>query len=110
MPGAPRNLAAVAGNGQIVLTWDAPASDGGAAITDYEYRINGQNPWISIGSTETTYTVTGLDNGAEYTFQVRAVNAGGKSFSSNRAEATPGSAGSVHPGFCAFRQWGWHYL
>ena len=89
VPGAPRNLAAVAGNGQIVLTWDAPASDGGAAITDYEYRINGQNPWISIGSTETTYTVTGLDNGAEYTFQVRAVNAGGKSFSSNRAEATP---------------------
>ena len=88
-PGAPRNLTAEAGDGQAVLSWDAPASDGGAEITDYEYRINGTNPWISIGSTETTYTVTGLVNGAEYTFQVRAVNAAGRSASSNRDEATP---------------------
>ena len=88
-PGAPRNLTAVVGDGQVVLTWDAPASDGGAEITDYEYRINGQNPWISTGSTETTYTVTGLDNGAEYTFQVRAVNRIGTGRVPNQAEATP---------------------
>ena len=88
-PGAVRNLTAVAGNGEAVLSWDAPASDGGAEITDYEYRINGQNPWISIGSTETTYTVTGLDNGAEYTFQVRAVNRIGTGRVPNQAEATP---------------------
>ena len=88
-PGAPRNLTAVVGDGQVVLTWDAPASDGGAEITDYEYRINGQNPWISIGSTETTHTVTGLDNGAEYTFQVRAVNRIGTGRVPNQAEATP---------------------
>ena len=72
-----------------MLTWEAPASDGGAAITDYEYRINRRNPWISIGSTNITHTVTGLDNGTEYVFEVRAVNRIGKSFSSNRAEATP---------------------
>ena len=88
-PGAPRNLTVVGGNGQAVLSWDAPASDGGAAITDYEYRINRSGPWISIGSTDTTYTVIGLDNGTEYTFQVRAVNAAGRSASTNRAEATP---------------------
>ena len=89
VPEATRNLTAAGGNGEVVLTWDAPASDGGAAITDYEYRINRRNPWISIGSTNTTHTVTGLDNGTEYVFEVRAVNAAGKSFSSNRAEATP---------------------
>ena len=88
-PGAPRNLTVVGGNGEVVLSWDAPASDGGAAITDYEYRINRSGPWIPIGSTDTTYTVTGLDNGTEYTFQVRAVNAAGRSASTNRAEATP---------------------
>ena len=88
-PGAPRNLMAVGGDGEVVLTWDAPASDGGAAITDYEYRINGRNPWISIGSTETTHTVTGLVNGAAYTFEVRAVNRIGKSRASNQTEATP---------------------
>ena len=71
------------------MTWDAPESDGGAEITDYEYRIDRRNPWISIGSTNTTYTVTGLVNGTAYVFEVRAVNRIGKSFSSNRAEATP---------------------
>ena len=88
-PGVPSNLTAVGGDGQVVLTWDAPESDGGAEITDYEYRIDRRNPWISIGSTNTTYTVTGLVNGTAYVFEVRAVNRIGKSFSSNRAEATP---------------------
>ena len=88
-PGAPRNLMAVAGIGQVVLGWDAPASDGGAAITDYEYRIDRSNPWISTGSTETTHTVTGLDNGTAYTFEVRAVNRVGKGRVSSRAEAKP---------------------
>ena len=88
-PGAPRNLTAAGGDGEVVLTWDAPASGGGAEITDYEYRINRSDPWISTGSTDTTYTVTGLDNGTSYVFEVRAVNAGGRSASTNRAEATP---------------------
>ena len=89
VPGAPRNLAAVVGDGQVVLSWDAPSSDGGAAITDYEYRINRTNPWISIGSTLTTHTVTGLVNGTAYVFQVRAVNRIGTSRVPNPAEATP---------------------
>ena len=79
----------VGGNGEVVLTWDAPENDGGSAITDYEYRIDRRNPWISIGSTLTTYTVSGLVNGTPYVFEVRAVNAVGRSASSNRAEATP---------------------
>ena len=73
----------------MVLVWSAPADDGGAPVTGYEYRIDGRNPWISIGSTNITHTVTGLDNGTAYVFEVRAVNRIGKSFSSNRAEATP---------------------
>ena len=88
-PSAPRNLAAVGGYGEVVLRWKAPVSDGGAAITDYEYRINRRRPWISIGSTQTTHTVTSLDSGAAYVFDVRAVNSAGKSGASNRAEATP---------------------
>ena len=89
VPGAPRNLSAVGGDGQVVLTWDAPSSDGGAKITDYEYRIDGRGRWISIGSTLTTHTVTGLVNGREYTFQVRAVNRRGKGRVSSQAEAKP---------------------
>ena len=89
-PGTVSNLMVVAGDGEVVLTWDAPESDGGAAITDYEYRINRSGPWVSIGSTGTTHTATGLVNGTSYVFEVRAVNAAGNSASSNRAEATPG--------------------
>ena len=88
-PDAPTNLMADATDGAVTLTWEAPARDGGSEITDYEYRINRRNPWISIGSTDTNHTVTGLVNGTEYVFEVRAVNRIGKSFSSNRAEATP---------------------
>ena len=89
VPDAPMNLVAEATDAAVTLTWDAPQDDGGSEITDYEYRINRRNPWISIGSTDTTHTVTGLVNGTEYVFEVRAVNRIGKSFSSNRAEATP---------------------
>ena len=89
VPDAPGNLLADGGDAAVTLAWDAPENDGGSEITDYQYRIDRRNPWISIGSTDTTHTVTGLVNGTEYVFEVRAVNRIGKSFSSNRAEATP---------------------
>jgi hypothetical protein len=38
-PGAPTGLAATAGNAQVSLSWGAPASNGGSAITSYKvYR------------------------------------------------------------------------
>ena len=89
VPSAPRNLLAEGGDGQVKLTWDEPEDDGGSEITDYQYRINGRNPWTAIGSTDTTHTVTGLVNGTVYVFEVRAVNRIGRGRASNRAEATP---------------------
>ena len=88
-PSPPRNLLVERGDGQVTLTWEAPEDDGGSEITDYEYRINGQGEWISIGSTDTTYTVSGLDNDTVYSFEVRAVNRTGRSQpSSDPAVAT----------------------
>ena len=89
VPDAPTNLLAVVGDGQVVLTWDAPEDDGGAVITDYEYRIGQRGDWISIGPTNTTHTVTGLVNGTTYVFQVRALNRIGRSGPSLPAEAAP---------------------
>ena len=88
-PSAPRNLLAEGGDGQVKLTWEAPARDGGSEIRDYQYRIDGKGRWISIGSTDTTHTVTGLVNGTAYVFEVWAVNRIGRGRASNRAEATP---------------------
>ena len=89
VPSAPRNLLAGGGDGQVTLTWEAPEDDGGSAITDYEVRIDGKGRWISIGSTDTTHTVTGLVNGQVYVFQVRAVNRNRKGRASHRVEAAP---------------------
>ena len=88
-PGAPTNLLLEVGDGQVTLTWDAPEGEGAAAIIDYEYRIDGKGDWISTGSTDTTHTVTGLDNDTEYTFEVRAVSRNRKGRPSGRVEATP---------------------
>ena len=86
-PGAPTNLRLEVGDEQVTLSWDAP--EDGTAITDYEVRINEEGEWISTGSTETTYTVTGLVNGTAYTFQVRAVSGNRKGRASEPVEATP---------------------
>ena len=87
VPDAPASLTATAGDAQVTLDWTAPASDGGSAITGYEYRYKttGDFPdeWTNVPdgsdsdtdrSDERSYTVTGLDNGVEHTFEVRAVN------------------------------------
>ena len=89
VPDTPTNLVAEATDGAVVLTWEAPEADDGAPITDYEYRIDGKGQWISIGSTDTTHTVTGLVNDTAYVFQVRAVNRVGRSPASDPVEATP---------------------
>ena len=89
VPDTPTNLMVDATDGTVTLTWEAPEDDGGSAVTDYEYRINSRGGWISIGSTNTTHTVTGLTNGSAYVFQVRALNRIGRSGPSLPAEATP---------------------
>ena len=76
-PGVPEKFTARRDDERVTLTWAAPASDGGAAITRYEYRhaagTSMPSVWNSAGPAQSV-TVTGLENGTEYTFQVRAVN------------------------------------
>jgi len=73
MPSAPQGVTATPGNAQVVLTWAAPASNGGSAITGYEVQI-GINAWTPVPS-GMSFTFPALTNGSEYTFKVRAVNA-----------------------------------
>ena len=75
VPSAPQSLAATPGDGQVLLIWTAPTSDGGSAITKYQVRQdNGE--WIDITGS-LTYNFTGLTNDTSYTFKVRVVNAVG---------------------------------
>ena len=73
-PGVPQNLKWEPGDGQVTLTWEAPSSDGGSAITRYEYEIDGSETWLDVGL-DRQVTVPGLANDRQYTVAVRAVNA-----------------------------------
>ena len=62
------------GDGQVTLTWEAPSSDGGSAVTRYEYEIDDSGTWLDAGL-DRRVTVTDLVNDRQYTVAVRAVNA-----------------------------------
>ncbi|MCE3199171.1 chitobiase/beta-hexosaminidase C-terminal domain-containing protein [Paenibacillus sonchi] len=79
-PGAPANVTAVSGNGQAVVSFTAPDSDGGSPITGYEVTSSPGN--IVAYGTASPITVTGLTNGTGYTFTVKAVNSAGSSTTS----------------------------
>lgn len=95
-PDPPTGLTAAGGqNGQIPITWNAPVSNGGSAITDYviEYKKTADATWttfVHTASIATTATLTGLTNCTSYDFRVFAVNSIGTSLVSNIASATPG--------------------
>jgi ELWxxDGT repeat protein len=93
-PGAPTGLAAVAGDGQAWLSWTAPASTGGSAITDYvvEYSVDGGDNWSPLDdgvAPTTSATVTSLTNGVSYVFRVTAVNAVGTGPAAVSPSVTP---------------------
>ena len=80
LPDPPQNLAATPSDGQMTLTWEAPASDGGAAIARYDHsyhKVRGGGVTEVTGDLSLTATVTGLANGTEYNFLVWAVNSTG---------------------------------
>ena len=89
-PSAPQTFTATPGDGQVALSWTAPESDGGSAITKYQVsKDNGAN-WTDVGL-NTSHTFTGLTNGTAYTFKVRAVNSVGNGAEAS-ATATPTAA------------------
>ena len=78
VPGAPTIGTATAGNAQATITFTAPASNGGSAITSYTATSSpgGFTGTISQAGSG-TITITGLTIGTAYTFIVKATNAGG---------------------------------
>ena len=92
IPSAPLALLTTAGNMQIVLTWDTPASNGGAAITAYRIfqgTIPGGEVLLATIGVVLTHTVTGLTNGIRYYFKVAAMNVMGTGANSTEVSATP---------------------
>jgi PKD repeat protein len=96
-PGAPTGLTTSAGNGQVSLSWAAPASNGGVDVSSYRvYRgtTSGGETLLTSGGCSglgnvLSCTDTGLTNGQQYFYEVSAVNAIGEGSKSTEASATP---------------------
>jgi len=93
-PPAPTALSALSADASVVLSWTAPASDGGQPITDYvvQYASSVGGPFTTFDDgtlTSTAGTVTGLTNATNYVFRVAAVNDAGAGSWSALASATP---------------------
>ncbi len=83
-PDPVRNLRrAAAENGQVTLSWVAPVSDGGLALTGYEYRQSSDGTtwapdWTAVAPPlARSLTRTGLESCTFSTFEVRARNPAG---------------------------------
>jgi trimeric autotransporter adhesin len=108
-PGAPTLGTVVNGDLQITVPFTSPASDGGSAITKYQYSLDGTN-WLerTDSATVTSPIVirftdlaggTPLVAGTAYTIQIRGVNAasGGTAATTSAitAATAPGAPTSV---------------
>jgi len=92
VPSEPQGLTATAAEGQVTLSWTAPASNGGSAITGYKlYRgtSSGTETFLTSVGLSLVYTDGGLTNGQTYYYKVSAVNSAGESPQSSEASATP---------------------
>ena len=98
VPGAPTGLTATAsGTTAINLSWSAPGSTGGSAITGYKIEVspNGTDTWTThladTTNTNTTYAHTGLAASTTRHYRVSAINTIGTSAASNVDDATTGA-------------------
>jgi uncharacterized protein (TIGR02145 family) len=91
VPGAPTIGIASAGNAHAVVTFIAPVSNGGSAITGY--TTTSVPGGLTSTGTASPITVTGLTNGNAYTFSVTATNAIGTGVASSASNSvTPSTA------------------
>ena len=85
-PAAPNLNSVTGGNKQLSITFTS-GGDGGAAITDGEYSLNG-GAYISAGTTTSPFTITGLSGRTTYSVTIKARNSFGLSTASSSLSAT----------------------
>jgi uncharacterized delta-60 repeat protein len=85
-PAAPTLNSVASGDRRVTVSFTAGANNG-AAITDYEYSLNG-GAYTSAGTTTSPFTITGLSGRATYSVAIKARNSGGLSTASSLLTAT----------------------
>lgn len=82
VPSAPQSLTVTPGNGTLDISWAAPATDGGSAVTSYTLTVTpdgSPTPVATVdpGASTTEVIVSSLTNGTLYDVAVTATNAAG---------------------------------
>lgn len=77
IPDAPLNVVFTSDDSSALVAFDAPSSDGGAEILNYEYSVDGVWTARSPASTTSPFVIGGLVNGEVYAFALRAINVNG---------------------------------
>ncbi|MFZ4858937.1 MAG: fibronectin type III domain-containing protein [Desulfuromonadaceae bacterium] len=99
LPGVPATITATAGNSEATVTFTAPASNGGLAITGYTVTSTPPGGVDSnAGNTGLTHTIRSLTNGTTYTFTVHATNALGNGIESAASNAVIPAVAATVPG------------
>ena len=89
IPSSPTSLSASAGDGSATISF-TPGANGGNAITNYKYSIDGSTYTdLSPSDASTPITISGLTNGTSYTIYLKAVNANGDSSASTSVSVIP---------------------
>lgn len=91
-PPPPTSLIATAKASSAEISFTNPISDGGAAITNYQYSINNGSSWASFSpaDTSTPVTIPGLTDGVTSSILLRAVNGYGSGPASLALSVIPG--------------------
>lgn len=94
-PGIPTSVTATAENGQAIISFTAPESDGGSEITGY--LVTATPGGLTVTGNGSPLTISGLTNGTSYTFTVQAINKVGISELSAESNTVIPSAPSSVP-------------
>ena len=91
VPNPPTITALIANDGSIDVLFTRPTYDGGNAITDYAYALNGSTLYISMETNDpaTIYRIRDLSNAIPYTVSLKASNYRGYSSASNSITTVP---------------------
>src|ERR1019366_9490976 len=87
VPGAPTGVSATPGDASATVSWVAPVSNGGNAITGYTLTSPPGGITATAGSSTTAVVVPGLSDGTTYTFTVTAANSLGNGVTSAPSNA-----------------------
>ena len=95
-PTAPSVAGLVFGAGSVQVAFNPPGRDGGSAVSNYQYSLDGITyTLLSPPSTVSPLTIGGLVGGSTYAVTLKAVNAAGVSPASNSLSGTAPAAPSA---------------